>query len=269
MRRRLFWEEMTTTDFSTGNAGEWIAILPVAAIEQHGPHLPLSTDSAIARGLIRRVAELLPPDLPAVFLPVQTIGKSNEHIDCKGTLTLSWETATRSWLEIGESVRRAGIRKLVIVTSHGGNVPIMDIVARELRVTHGMLAVTTSWSRLGVPDGVLSDAERSYGIHAGDEETSMMLALHPELVRMEHARNFISAQQSHETEFEKLRGHGPVQFGWKIGDLNLEGAAGNAMAATPEKGWAIINHRAEGFIAVLRDAHGFDLSRLQDRAPLP
>ena len=269
MRRRLFWEEMTTTDFSAGDAGEWIAILPVAAIEQHGPHLPLSTDSAIARGLIRRVAELLPPDLPAVFLPVQTIGKSNEHIDSRGTLTLSWETATKSWLEIGESVRRAGIRKLVIVTSHGGNVPIMDIVARELRVTHGMLAVTTSWSRLGVPDGVLSDAERSYGIHAGDEETSMMLALHPELVRMEHARNFISAQQSHETEFEKLRGHGPVQFGWKIGDLNLEGAAGNAMAATPEKGWAIINHRAEGFIAVLRDAHGFDLSRLQDGAPLP
>lgn len=97
----------------------------------------------------------------------------------------------------------------------------------------------------------------------------MMLALHPELVRMEHARDFNSAQQSHETEFEKLRGHGPVQFGWKIGDLNLEGAVGNAMAATPEKGWAIINHRAEVFIAVIRDAYGFDLGRLQDRAPLP
>lgn len=266
MRRRLFWEEMTTADFSTGDASEWIAVLPVAAIEQHGPHLPLSTDTAIARGLIGRVAEMLPSDLPAVFLPIQTVGKSNEHIDARGTLTLSWETATRSWLELGECVFRAGVRKLLIVTSHGGNVPITDIVARELRVTCGMLAVTTSWSRLGVPDGVLSDAERSYGIHAGDEETSMMLALHPELVRLEHARNFTSAQQSYETVFEKLRAHGPVQFGWKIGDLNIEGAVGNAMAATPEKGWAIINHRAEGFIAVLRDAYQFNLSCLRDRA---
>ena len=121
--------------------------------------------------------------------------------------------------------------------------PIMEIVARELRILFGMLVVTTSWSRMGVPDGVLGDAETAYGIHGGDEETSVMLALHPDLVQMENARQFHSEQHAFEKEFAKLRGHGPVQFGWKIGDLNADGAVGNASAATPEKGRKIIDHQ--------------------------
>ena len=265
MTRRLFWEEMTTTDFAAPDVAQWIAVLPIAAIEQHGPHLPLSTDAAIARGLVSRVAELLPLGIPAVFLPVQAIGKSNEHIDHPGTLTLSWENATTCWLDVGRSVARAGIRKLVIVTSHGGNVQVMEIVARELRLLCGMLVVTTSWSRMGVPVCLLGDAETSYGIHGGDEETSVMLALYPDLVRMEHAGQFASEQQAFEKEFAKLRGHGPVQFGWKIGDLNPSGAVGNASAATPDKGRKIIDHQAQGFIDVLRDVHAFDLRRLQDK----
>jgi creatinine amidohydrolase len=264
MSRKSFWEEMTTTDFAADDAGQWIGVLPIAAIEQHGPHLPLATDTAIARGLVRRVVELLPPDIPALFLPVQAVGKSNEHIDHPGTLTLSWDNATKCWLDIGASVARAGLRKLVIVTSHGGNVPVMDIVARELRVSHHMLVVTTSWARMGVPDGVLGHGERSYGIHGGEEETSIMLALHPDLVRMGEARDFRSAQQSHERDFARLRGHGPVQFGWKMADLNRDGAAGNAAAATADKGRAIIDHQARGFIDVLRDVHAFDLARLSD-----
>ncbi len=265
MNRSAYWENLTTTDFASPAVAAWIAVLPIAAIEQHGPHLPLSTDTAIARGLIRRTVELLPPDIPAVFLPVQSVGKSDEHIDFPGTLSLSWETATRSWIEIGTSVFRAGIKKLVIVTSHGGNVSVMDIVARELRVRHAMLAVTTSWARMGVPENLLGSRESSYGIHGGEEETSVMLALHPDLVRMDHARDFKSAQTLFETEYKRLRGHGPVQFGWKTGDLNAEGAMGNATAATAEKGHAIIDHQARGFLDVLRDIQCFDLTRLSDR----
>ena len=154
MLPRRFWHEMTTRDFADGDTAQWIAVLPVAAIEQHGPHLPVYTDTCIADGLIARSVALLPADLPVTFLPVQAIGKSNEHISSPGTLTSTWETTTKLWLDIGESVLRAGVRKLVVINSHGGNVPMVDIVARELRVRHDMLVVATAWSRFGHPDGI-------------------------------------------------------------------------------------------------------------------
>src|SRR6476660_5161785 len=151
---RRYWHEMTTLDFREGGTGRWIAVLPVAAIEQHGPHLPVYTDTCIAEGMIRRSIELLPEDLPVTFLPVQAVGKSNEHISSPGTLTGTWESTTKLWLDIGDSVYRAGVEKLIVINSHGGNVPMVDIIARELRVRHGMLVVATAWSRLGHPEGI-------------------------------------------------------------------------------------------------------------------
>lgn len=262
MLPRRFWHEMTTRDFSDSETENWIAVLPVAAIEQHGPHLPVFTDTAIADGQIRRTLELLPDEIPATFLPVQAIGKSDEHIDFPGTLSASWDTLTRLWLEIGESVRRAGIRKMVLINSHGGNVPIIDIVARELRIRHDMFVTATAWARFGQPEKVFPDTEFAYGIHGGDIETSIMLHLHPELVRMENSMDFTSAQQQFIEEFDYLRGHGPAQFGWKTQDLNPAGALGNAAVANAEKGKASLDHAARGFAALLSDIHRFDLNRL-------
>ena len=169
------WAEMTTRDFADSDTSTWIAVLPVAAIEQHGPHLPVYTDTCIAEGMIRRAIELLPDDLPVTFLPVQAVGKSNEHISSPGTLTGTWETTTKLWLDIGDSVHRAGVEKLIIINSHGGNVPMVDIVTRELRVRHDMLVVGTAWSRFGQPEGISAPEEALYGIHGGDIETSIML----------------------------------------------------------------------------------------------
>ncbi|MXN65269.1 creatininase family protein [Stappia sp. GBMRC 2046] len=259
---RRFWHEMTTFDFAESDTSDWIAILPVAAIEQHGPHLPVFTDTCIAEGQIARVLELLPEDIPATFLPVQAVGKSNEHISSPGTLTLSWDTVTKAWEEIGDSVARAGIRKFVLINSHGGNVPIIDIVARELRVKYDMLAVATAWSRFGQPDGVFPAEEFTYGIHGGDIETSIMLHLRPDLVKMDRAEDFASAQQDFLKEFKYLRGHGAQQFGWKAQDLNAKGVVGNALAATPEKGKASLDHAALGFVELLKDVHAFELTRL-------
>lgn len=261
---KRFWHEMTTADFSAGDTASWIAVLPVAAIEQHGPHLPLSTDTAIAHGQIARVCELLPDDLPVTFLPVQQIGKSDEHIDFPGTLTASPETLVRLWGEIGESVHRAGVRKLVLINSHGGNVPVLDIVARDLRVKFSMLAVATNWLRFGQPDGLYPAEEFSYGIHGGAIETSIMLHLHPDLVAMDKAGDFRSAQTEFIAEFSHLRAHGPAQFGWKTQDLNPAGALGNAAIATADKGEASLDHAARGFIALLADVHRFDMDRLKD-----
>lgn len=262
MLPKRFWHEMTTYDFRVPEVSTWIAVLPVAAIEQHGPHLPVATDMIINNGHIARTLAILPDGIPAVFLPTQAIGKSNEHISSPGTLTFGWETVTKAWLDIGDSVARAGVRKLVIVNSHGGNVPIIDIVARELRVRHDMLVVATAWSRFGQPEGLYGEQDRRFGIHGGEIETSIMLALRPDLVKMDEAKDFRSSQEAFEQDFKHLRAHGQIQFGWKAQDLNVEGTVGNAAIATAEKGHASLDHAARVMAELLDDVNRFDLARL-------
>jgi creatinine amidohydrolase len=262
MLPKPLWAEMTTVDFTSADTSRWIAVLPVAAIEQHGPHLPVMTDTAIGQAYIDAVVKRLPSDLPATFLPIQAIGKSNEHIASPGTLTLSWETLTRVLIDTAESVARAGVKKMILANSHGGNVPILDIVAREMRVNHGMLCVAMHWSRLGQPQGMYSAWESKFGIHGGDVETSIMLAARPDLVRMDKAQRFSSTQERFEQEFKHLRAHGPVQFGWQAQDLSSDGTVGDASLATAEKGRATIELIAERFVELLRDVQAFDLERL-------
>ena len=192
MNRRNWWGDFTAREFETIDPHKTIAVLPVSAIEQHGPHLPVSTDFAIMNGMLETVFPLLPDALDVRFLPVQSVGKSNEHLYQPGTLTLSAENLIRNWCDLGASVARAGVRKLVFVNSHGGNEEIMGIVARELRVAHAMMAVKTSWTRFGLPDGMYGEAERLFGIHGGDVETSLMLHFRPATVDMRRAGNFHS-----------------------------------------------------------------------------
>ena len=115
-----FWAEMGWRDFAATDMSKVVAVLPVAAIEQHGPHLPVGVDAFINEGYLARAIERVPADLPVLFLPLQAIGKSNEHIEYPGTLTFSMETVTRAWTEIGDSVARTGCRKLIFMNSHGG-----------------------------------------------------------------------------------------------------------------------------------------------------
>src|SRR5918997_210690 len=233
-----FWLDLTTDEFRARDMRRAIAVLPTAAVEQHGPHLPVGTDTFINEGYLARMMELVPDELDVLVLPVQAVGKSNEHLAYPGTITLSAETLIRAWTEIGESVRRAGCRKLVFVNSHGGNVAVVDIVARELRVRHGMLAVNAAWHRLGYPEGLFPADEMRHGIHGGDAETSLMLAFRPETVRMDRARNFEPRTVQMARDFRHLNAIQPIGFGWMSQDLNTAGAMGNAASATPEKGEA-------------------------------
>jgi creatinine amidohydrolase len=252
------WLGLTTEEFTRAR----IAVLPVAAVEQHGPHLPVGVDTYIAQAYLARVRALLPDDSPVAFLPVQTIGASDEHKAFAGTLTLSPQTALAAFIEIGESVHRAGIAKLVIVNSHGGNIALIDLAARQLRVRHGMLAVHASWGRFGYPDGLFSDAEHTHGIHGGDIETSIMLAGHPDLVRRDRIANFIPATYAMEQAYRHLRADFPVGFGWMTQDLNASGALGDASLATAQKGEAALDHGARAFVELLRDVEKFALSGL-------
>lgn len=260
--RKLFWGELTSEDFKGLDPEKTIAVLPIAAIEQHGPHLPVSVDTEIANGMIRETIRQLPEDLSVLILPTQAIGKSNEHIRSPGTLTLTAETAIRAWTEIGESVSRAGVRKLVMVNSHGGNVDCIGIVARELRVRFQMLAVHCAWSRFGAPAGMFDDLENAVGIHAGDKETSLMLHFRPELVKMDRAENFAPSTIEMTRTFDLLRPTGFTAFGWIAPDLHPSGAAGDASRGTAEKGRLLAEYEAGRFIQLLRDVERFALSRL-------
>ena len=263
MPRRL-WAEMTTRDFEGLDRERVIAVLPVGAIEQHGPHLPVCVDACLCQAVVEATIARLPEDLPVTFLPLLPIGKSNEHIDFPGTLTLSAETLTRLWYEVGESVARAGVRKLVILNSHGGNIQVMEIVARELRVRHRMFVVTLSYSNLGSPPGVYADAELRHGIHAGDRETSLMMHARPDLVRDPERKNFVPAtiELERTTTYLGKRGAG-IGFAWQAQDLNPDGACGDASLATAEKGRLSLETAASRLVELLREVEAHPLSSLR------
>ena len=262
---KRFWIDHTSEEFSRLPHERLIAVLPLGAVEQHGPHLPLSVDACVVDALARKVAAALPADSPAVFLPTQAIGKSNEHLSYPGTLTLSAETVIAAWCEIGASVARAGVRKMVLFNSHGGNIPVIDIVARELRVRHEMFVVSMNWWAGGLPEGMYPPDELRHGIHAGDMETSVMLSLDPDNVDMARARNFHSRTRDWEADSRHLslaRGARPA---WQIEDLNPAGACGNAAAATLEKGEATVAFAVERLVEVLADIDRVSLDGLANK----
>jgi len=257
------WMDMTWQDIAGAETARWIAVIPLAAVEQHGPHLPLGVDSFIAEAYLARVRDILPAELPVTFLPVQRIGVSAEHLSYPGTLTLSAATAIAAWTELGESLARAGLRKLVLVTSHGGNVAAMELVARDLRSRLNMLAVTVGWHRFGYPDGTFSPDEKKHGIHGGDIETSLMLAAKPDAVRMDVAAKAAPETVAMAREFKWLGAYRPAGFAWMTQDLHPSGAVGDATPATPAKGEAALARGAQAFVELLREIDRFDLARLR------
>jgi creatinine amidohydrolase len=247
MNRRLDWAEKRATEFDNVDPQKSIAILPTAAIEQHGPHLPVGTDTMIMQGMLKRLKQQCPDDLDLYILPIQAVGKSNEHLWARGTLTLTAQDALSVWTDIGLSVARAGFRKIVIVNSHGGNLDLISILSRELRVRAAMLAVKCQWGSFGHPESMYTENELKYGIHGGDVETSLMLAFNAECVDMSKAKDFRSAAET--TAISPI---GPISRGWIASDLNADGTVGNASLGTAEKGEATANHQVAGFIELLR-----------------
>lgn len=246
-----YWANLTTRDFAalqaSGAVARTIAVLPVAATEQHGPHLPLSVDTVLVDGVVAAAIAHLNTQLPALFLPTQAIGLSVEHARFAGTLTLKSETILRLWSDMGESVAAAGVKKLLIFNAHGGNVSLMDLVARELRARLDMLVYSASWFNLPLYDGnehdvsaLFDPGEHRFGIHAGEIETSMMLALDAKHVVMQHAQNFDSTSRQRAQRFAILGNGKSAKLGWQMQDINPAGAAGNASAATADKGHAVV-----------------------------
>lgn len=268
-----FWADLATTDFAelrrNARAAGTIAVLPVAATEQHGPHLPLSVDSVLLDGIVAASLAHLPSDLSVLFLPTQAIGLSPEHARFAGTLTLKAQTVIALWTEIAEAVAAVGIRKLLLLNSHGGQVGVLDIVARDLRARLGLLVYSASWFNLPLidPQGhdineLFSADEQRFGIHAGAIETSMMLALRPELVNLAQAKNFHSSAQERAQRFEILGNGKSAKLGWQMQDYNPAGAVGNAASATAENGHALVDAAARALARLLVEMDQVPLSTL-------
>jgi len=257
-----WWWDLTTQDFRGLDPERVVAILPVGAVEQHGPHLPVRVDAAINAGLMARTVARMPSDYPALVLPMLPVGKSDEHLAFPGTLTLSYETLGRVWFEIGASVHRAGLRKILYVNSHGGQPQLLEIVCRELRVKLGMFASAVMWPRLINMDELYDAAENRHGIHGGQSETSVMLHLHPELVAMERAENFVPLSVQIEREGDLLSPEGAASFGWQAQDLNPKGVCGDATLATAELGQITVERAATRLLALIEAISRYPLSRL-------
>jgi creatinine amidohydrolase len=259
---RDYWQDMTTEEFAALDAKRVIAILPVGAIEQHGPHLPVCADACANKAVIKRMLEQLPAELPVTVLPMMPVGKSNEHSDFPGTLTLEPETLRRLWTEIAESVHRVGIRKLVLYNTHGGHPPIMDIVARDLRIRLGMLVVVVNQGSL-YPQNLFPADEMKYGIHGGSVETSVMLHLHPDLVDMSKAQNFRPLMKDLEGDFQHLGvTAGSTKIAWQSQDLNPAGVVGNALDADAERGAQLIDQATAKFVSILKEVYRYPLGNL-------
>ncbi|KLN53991.1 creatininase family protein [Variovorax paradoxus] len=265
-----FWSQLTTRDFAALDAAATVAVLPLGATEQHGPHLPLGVDTVLADGIVAASLPLLPASLPVLFLPTQQIGLSPEHARFAGTLTLSAETVIRMWKEIGAGVARAGVKKLVLFNAHGGHVGAMDIVARELRAAHGLIVYSVSWFNLPLGDAgaQFGAGEHRFGVHAGEIETSMMLALAPQQVRMGEAKNFRSTSEQRAADYAILGNGRSAKLGWAMEDYNAQGAAGNAAAATAPRGQAVVDAAAQQLALLLAEVSRLPLDTANTQ-PLP
>ncbi len=266
------WADLATTDFAALDLTRAMAVLPVAATEQHGPHLPLKVDAALVDGIVDAALPHLAPELPALFLPTQAIGFSPEHTAFPGTLSLRAETVMRLWTEIAESVAAAGVRKLLIFNSHGGQVGLLDPVARELRARLGLLVYTTSWFNLPLRDAAGADpqaafgaAEQRFGIHAGAIETSMMLALEPASVRMQAAQSFASAAQARAAAFPLLGDGRSAKLAWQMQDYNPAGAVGNAAAADAAVGRSLVEAAGRALAQLLTEIDRLPPETLRSR----
>ena len=233
-----------------------VILLPVAAIEQHGPHLPLAVDAAIVLGVLGNALDRLEADVPCLCLPPLYYGKSDEHLRFPGTVTLTADTLLRTINEIADSVYRAGFRKLALVNGHGGQPQVIQIAAREARLRHGDFTVFTTfiWSVPHQGDALVSRREAMYGIHAGALETALLLALLPDTVDMSKAvcefPHGVPEAGAISMEGERAATQG---FAWLTHDLTVSGVLGDATLATHEMGDKLLDSLGQGWARLIRE----------------
>lgn len=252
-----FFPYLTWTDIQAMPDKENVVIIqPVGAIEQHGPHLPIIVDSAIAVSVLGKALNKLDSNVLAYALPPLYYGKSNEHWHFPGTITISAQTMLAILTEMADSIYRSGFRKLVFMNAHGGQPQVMEIAARDIHQKYEDFLVFPlfTWAVPHIAKELLSPKELELGIHAGDAETSLLLSILPEQVKMERA----VAEYPHGLpEASLLSMEGKLPFAWVTRDLSKSGVLGDATVATKEKGDQLLESVSDGWAKVIEDVYKF------------
>ena len=264
------WDALSDAEAQALASRDPVAILPLAATEQHGPHLPVTTDADINRALLARAALQLPDDFPAVVMPPVDVGASDEHLaagdetaSADGTRSIGSHALTVLIRTRGAALASLGVRRLVLHNTHGGNRHAMATAALDLRRAARMLVVSASWFRFPPPPEIgLPDTEWRHGLHGGAVETAMMLYTHPDRVRMDRSRDFTSLGEALEQARSMIGPEGAAPFAWLAQDLNRAGVVGDATLATADLGRQLVEHYGDVLARVIRDAKAFPMDRL-------
>jgi creatinine amidohydrolase len=252
----LTWQEIAEMP----NKENVVIIQPMGAIEQHGYHLPIIVDSAISVAVLGMALQQLPSEIPAYSLPNIYYGKSNEHDHFPGTITLSSETLTSLLMDVGESIYRAGFRKFVFMNGHGGQPQILQMVARDLHIKYDDFWVFPLfvWRVPNIAKNLLTDKEKEFGIHAGDAETSVLLSILPEQVKMDKA---VKEYPDNLPENSLISMERNLPVSWATRDVSISGVIGDPLTATKEKGDRILQSLAEGWVKTIIDIYNFQIPK--------
>lgn len=235
-----------------------ILVQPLGAIEQHGPHLPLSTDSVVASAVAEAAVAAVGDELDVWLLPTLEYTKSNEHAWSPGTVWLSATTLLAVLDDLGRCLATTPARRLVFLNGHGGNSALVNVANRELRLRHGLM---TFLAHPGVPvdqGGTSPASELGMGVHGGCDETSMMLHLAPHLVDMSKAERRVPEALA---ENRYVRFGGRVTFGWLSNDFHPDGYIGDPTSADAELGRQLFEGSVSAFCDALREVSTFDFGR--------
>ncbi len=256
------WAALRVPAFDGLDPEQTIALLPLGAIEAHGPHLPVGTDGMINQGIVAAARDRIGAPARLLVLPPLTVGLSLEHAAFAGTLHASPETLLALWTDVGRGVAAAGVRKLLLFNSHGGQTALVDLVALRLRAEVDMLVARAHWSDLGLPDGLFTAEELAHGLHGGEIETALMLHLAPELVDLTDAPADTGLPAAMARRNRVLGVEAPVGIGWLAQDLSPVGVCGNAAGADAERGAKLLDHLASELARLVGEMAATPLSTL-------
>ncbi|MEH7343009.1 creatininase family protein [Bacillus sp. JJ1532] len=256
-----FLPRLSSTQIENLPKKDSLVILPIGAVEQHGPHLPVFTDTLLAETVLEESFKYVPSDSNIWVLPPLPYGKSNEHLGRAGTFSLSSTTLQSVIMDIGRSLKQSGFRRLLLFNAHGGNSDLLNLLAREVRLETNIMVFRINVGGLTLEENFLSETERLLGIHGGDYETSLIMASYPEWVREDKLpveypellkkSNFLRFQKSN--------------FAWTIDDVSSSGILGNAKTSSAEKGRRIYEQHGKHLAEMLLEMMNFEIDSLMDK----